>query len=323
MHDIPDLPWDKVGTDIFTLKGRNYLITTDYYNNFFEVDFLPENTSEAVIQKLKPHFARHGIPSTVISDGGPQYTGNKFHNFSKKYGFKHETSSPGNSKANGAAEAAVKIAKRMMKKCNAANEDPYLGLLNIRNTPTEGLQTSPAQRLMGRSTRTQVPSTLEPLRPSKFNHEKEDLEDRRMCILDRHDTSNPGQTLKPLSTGDTVRMQPIQSGKTEWSEATVTGKLKSRTYTVQTNDGYKYRSNRQQLRLMKKSRRPEPTNIEISVSDPPQPAVATQQNNVPRTPSTTSTPETLPKQQLPDADHPPAYHTRSGRAVKSIRRLDL
>ena len=51
--------------------------------------------------------------------------------------------SPGNSKANGASEAAVKIAKAGMEKCLEAKEDPYLGLLNMRNTPNRGAKNKP------------------------------------------------------------------------------------------------------------------------------------------------------------------------------------
>ncbi|GAB1598786.1 hypothetical protein Ahia01_000155800 [Argonauta hians] len=189
MHDIPDHPWQKVGTDIFTLQGRNYLVTTDYYSNFFELDFLPETTSEVVVSKMKHHFARHGIPNVVISDGGPQYTGEKFQKFSKSWGFSHETSSSGNSKANGAAEAAVKIAKGMMRKCHLSKEDPYIGLLNIRNTPQEGLASSPAQRLFGRETKTQIPCARENIQRHKPY--KELLEDKRMDVVNRRNEGRP------------------------------------------------------------------------------------------------------------------------------------
>ncbi|KAI0221202.1 hypothetical protein LSAT2_027407 [Lamellibrachia satsuma] len=58
--------------------------------------------------------------------------------------FVHETISPGNSQSNVAAEAAVKIVKRLLRKWKAAGGDPYLGLLNVRNTPSEGMTSSPA-----------------------------------------------------------------------------------------------------------------------------------------------------------------------------------
>ena len=165
MHEVPSRPWERVGTDLFTIAGRSYLLTVDYFSNFFEVDHMTDTTSDSVITKMKHHFARHGIPDTVISDGGPQYTSREFKMFSDKWGFEHITSSPGNSQSNGCAEAHVKIAKRMMRRCIMAKEDPYLGLLNLRNTPTEGMNSSPAQRLMGRQTKTTIPTTNAVLAP--------------------------------------------------------------------------------------------------------------------------------------------------------------
>jgi len=61
-HEIPHRPWQKVGTDLFEIKGRHYLVTVDYLSLFFEIDYLPDTTSQTVITKLKHHFARHGIP---------------------------------------------------------------------------------------------------------------------------------------------------------------------------------------------------------------------------------------------------------------------
>ena len=46
-----------------------------------------------------------------------------------------------------------------MKKAKADGQDPLLALLDWRNTPTEGITTSLAQRLMGRRTRNLAPYT--------------------------------------------------------------------------------------------------------------------------------------------------------------------
>ena len=62
-------------------------------------------------------------------------------------------SAPYHSRSNGKAEAAVKIAKRLLKR----SRDPYLALLEWRNTPNIGLDTSPCQRLLRRRTRSVVP----------------------------------------------------------------------------------------------------------------------------------------------------------------------
>ena len=73
---------------------------------------------------------------------------------SKTYEFDHVTSSPTYLQSNGKAENAVKTAQRIMLKALGAGSDPYLGFFDFRNTPTEGLGTSPAQRLFGHHTKT-------------------------------------------------------------------------------------------------------------------------------------------------------------------------
>ena len=72
-HETPTLPWSKVGVDLFVFENRTYLITVDYYSNFFEVDYLTSTTSTAVIKKLKQQFSCHGIPEMLFTDNGSQF----------------------------------------------------------------------------------------------------------------------------------------------------------------------------------------------------------------------------------------------------------
>ena len=109
--------------------------------NMHLADMLSASTT---ILKLKSHFARYGIPDQVISGNGPQFTSDEFINFSRTWDFEHLTSSPGNSKANGKADSGVKTAKRMLKKSIRAGTDPYLAVLDYRNTPTQGMTTQPS-----------------------------------------------------------------------------------------------------------------------------------------------------------------------------------
>ena len=59
----------------------------------------------------------------------------------------------------------LKFAKRMMKKCSFNQEDPYIALLNLRNTPQEGVKYRPVQRLMGRRTKPLLPTKSKLLKP--------------------------------------------------------------------------------------------------------------------------------------------------------------
>ena len=122
-HDTPERAWAKVGCDLFEFNEKSYLATVDYYSNFFEVDRLDQLTSKNVIKKLKPHFARYGIPDTVVTDNGPQFISEEFQEFSTKYGFEHVRTSPYHHQSNGKAESAVKQAKRILRACKASGED--------------------------------------------------------------------------------------------------------------------------------------------------------------------------------------------------------
>ena len=158
-YPAPSRPWQRIGVDIFTFHGKNYLITVDFYSGWFEID-LP-----TVISKLKMQMARYGIPDVDISDNGPQFDSKQFKTFQQKWQFEHVTSSPGYPQSNGGTERAVQIAKSLMKKAVEDGAYPYLSLLHYRNTPRDSILGSPAQRLMSRQTKTLLPTTEEILKP--------------------------------------------------------------------------------------------------------------------------------------------------------------
>ena len=56
--------------------------------------------------------------------------------------------------------------KRLFEKCKESGVSKFQALLDWRNTPTEGMATSPAQRLMGRRCRTLLPMSESLLWPS-------------------------------------------------------------------------------------------------------------------------------------------------------------
>ena len=78
------------------------------------------------------NFARHGIPDTVITDNGLQFTSTDYRDFAKQWEFKHTTSSPLHPRANGKVERTVQTIKGIHKKATRFGEDPYLTLLNFR-----------------------------------------------------------------------------------------------------------------------------------------------------------------------------------------------
>ena len=241
-HPIPNLPWQYLASDLFDCAGKSYMVLVDYYSDFFEVDRIDNKTSTEVIYKMKAHFARHGIPERLVTDNGPCYSSQDFERFSKSWGFEHVTSSPLYPQSNGKAENAVKQAKNLMKKASESNSDPYKALLTLRNTPTETLKTSPAQRLFSRRTRTLVPTTQTLLKPQVSENVEEKLIQRKIKQASGYNkTATELSTLKP---GQVVR---VKAGD-RWVKSKVERQVDVRSYKVQTEDGRSYRRNRRQLR---------------------------------------------------------------------------
>jgi hypothetical protein len=91
---LPTRPWESVATDLFHWEQRDYLLVVDYYSRYVEVAKLDDTKSRTVVNYTKSIFARHGIPSVVRSDNGPQYSAQEYQQFAKEWKFEHQTSSP-------------------------------------------------------------------------------------------------------------------------------------------------------------------------------------------------------------------------------------
>ncbi|XP_053570046.1 ankyrin repeat and SOCS box protein 4 isoform X1 [Bombina bombina] len=135
----PERAWQRIASDQFTWNHNNYLIMVDYYSRYFEIVQLRDTKSSAVINVIKSVLAKHGICDELISDNGSQYSSIEFANFAKEWGFKHTLSSPHYPQSNGLAEKYVQIAKNILEKAAQTNQDPYLCILNYRNTPIDGI----------------------------------------------------------------------------------------------------------------------------------------------------------------------------------------
>jgi len=242
--EVPDGPWQYVSQDLFDLFGKKHLITVDMYSEYFDVTALPDTTAYTVIEHTKKIFSDHGIPLRVISDNGPPFNSQQYNQFASDYGFYHVTSSPYHPQGNAMAERAVGIAKSIFTKCYESGDDPYLALLNHRNTPRDNAVGSPAQRLYSRRTRTKLPTAPSQLRPQVQEPEnvKKHLQEDRQRAKGYYDRGS--KPLKSLGQED-VRMK---AGK-KWTPARVISRTEEpRSYEVMTPSGKILRRNRRDLR---------------------------------------------------------------------------
>ena len=165
IQNIPNWPWSKLAIDQFSFNGINYIVTVDYYSDYFEIDRLHVTTSSGNIKALKKHFAKFGIPEEIITDNGPNFVSQEFATFKNNWDIRHITSSPYHSQGNRKAESAVKITKQLMRKAKETKSDVYVALMDWRNTPTVNMDSSPVQRLMQKRTRTLIPTSEKLLEP--------------------------------------------------------------------------------------------------------------------------------------------------------------
>lgn len=295
--DCPERPWQKLGADLFELEGKTYLLVVDYLSRYVEIALLDRTKGKDVINHLKSIFARHGIPETLMSDNGPQFSGQAFDSFATAYGFRHMTSSPKYPQSNGEAERAVQTIKNLLKK----SADPYMALLAYRATPLQhGF--SPAQLLMGRHLRTTVPthpSKLCPTLPdySMLAHKERE---KRRSDAENYNRRHGARPLGSLSSGQEVW---ITDSKTPGT--VIQNHTSPRSYLVEAPHGV-VRRNRLHLIPFQS---PQQDEAEQQVLEPQ----LTQEQG--------HTPPVL-KSLAPSAgDSTP--RTRSGRAIKQPIRLNL
>ena len=92
-HSVPIFPWQKLGCDLFDYQGAQYLLVADYYSKYSILRKLNSTTSAAIINHLKSIFAEHGIPESLVTNNGPQYSSPEFAALCNHWGINHITSS--------------------------------------------------------------------------------------------------------------------------------------------------------------------------------------------------------------------------------------
>ena len=301
MHERPDRPWAKVGFDLFFLKQTPYLLTVDYYSHYPEIALLSNESGRQVIVQLKSLFARHGIPSTLMSDGGPQFSSAEFRQFTNEWGIEHKMSSPYYPQSNGLVENCVKVVKRILGKAGDRGEDPYLAMLAYRSSPLD-CGKSPSELLFARKIRSRLPYRCE-------------------TYIAKSPPNDRGKSLTALHPNDTVRVKDPRRGR--WPVRAKVIRLSGpRSYDVLSEDGRLMRRNRQHLMTTRELFTSAPTDIsgvshnaEQPTTVPTSTAIETSSNAIPCATETVA--------ELPSTTSSPLVERRSERVRKAPVRLDL
>ena len=123
--------------------------------------------------------------------------------------------------SNGMAERAVQTAKNLLEKAKHDRKLPYLALLAYKSTSIDDIG-SPAELLMGRRLRTQLPTTSTMLQLKMMNNIIPKLKARQL---------KQKTYLPPLTNGDTVR---VRTKHQKWRLAVLQQQVAPRSYLVKT-----------------------------------------------------------------------------------------
>ena len=239
-HEVPPTPWTKLGSDIFYLNNRQYLIITDYTTKYAVIRQLPEPAPSGVVIRVhKNVFGELGIPRELVSDRGPHFNSHEFRKFCAEWGIQHSCSSPTYAQSNGAVERAIRTVKNIMKKAIESNEDPDLALLAWRSTPLDRNTKSPAELLLGRKVAVNLPVKASPV-PDET---RENWTQKRQQLIE--DYNRHSRPLAPLQQNTHITYQDASV----WKPGVITQvNDQPRSYTIQTPANTTVVRNRKHIR---------------------------------------------------------------------------
>ncbi|XP_026314163.1 uncharacterized protein LOC113225911 [Hyposmocoma kahamanoa] len=169
----------------------------DSTTKWLEIFKMQRTTADAVIKVLRETFARFSLPMEVVSDNGPPFTSREYGDFMTTNGIKVTFTAAYHSSSNDAAENAVNLCKRAIKKSrrDGCDVDAALQayLMLYRNVEHCSTGASPAMLLQLRSLK------------SRLDWLREDRQvEARVQDAQRKQVSHAGGSPRNFNVGDTV-----------------------------------------------------------------------------------------------------------------------
>ena len=132
-----------------------YLILIDAHSKWIEVHITTSATSSVTIEKMQSTFATFGIPETLVTDNGTNFTSAEFEEFLKSNGIHHTGTASYHPALNGLTERAVQTFKSGMMKLTSGTLEARVArfLFNYRITPQITTGVLPSELLFGRRLR--------------------------------------------------------------------------------------------------------------------------------------------------------------------------
>ncbi|KER21195.1 hypothetical protein T265_10422 [Opisthorchis viverrini] len=211
-------------TSLFNIRYRCMKLVKSDADDFLtysgiwpEIVPVSSPTTSSTLRVLSNIFSQHGLPESIVSDNGSQFTSAEFRDFCTRHTITHVRSPPYHPQSNGQAERFVDTFKRALLK--ARGEETSVEALQrflfvYRTTPNDALANhqSPAEALMGRKLRT-VHSSMLPTQPTESR-------------------SIPVAVGTPFKVGTPVLVRDYRPGHDSWIAGRILRKRGSVMYDV-------------------------------------------------------------------------------------------
>ncbi|XP_037508363.2 uncharacterized protein LOC119384143 [Rhipicephalus sanguineus] len=109
--------WSRIHIDYAgPICGKMILVVVDAHTKWLEAVPLSHASTETTINCVRGIFSRFGIPRTIVSDNGTQFSSHDFEEFVANNNIVHLRCAPYHPQSNGAAERAVRTIKDRLRK---------------------------------------------------------------------------------------------------------------------------------------------------------------------------------------------------------------
>lgn len=240
-------PWDRIHIDYAgPIDGNYFLVVVDSYSKWPEIIATKSITTQRTMDILIEIFARFGVPKTIVSDNGTQFTSSEFQKFVELNGITHLRSSPYYPMSNGQAERFVDTFKRALKKLDGegtSTRNLQTFLQCYRSTPNKQVEDgkSPAEALMGRKIRIQ----LDLLKPVVFSGDVKQNEKMQQQFNEKHGAKEIHYNVKELVF---ARVHNNNNNGFDWKPGVVIERFGKVMYNVLLDEEKLIRSHTNQLR---------------------------------------------------------------------------
>ena len=214
-------------------NGKVIFTLIDHFSRYPEAFVLNSGTSSEILKCLRKHFARFGLPKSVVTDNGAVFQSAKVDNFFKSLGILHIYCSNYHPQSNGSIERFHGTLKSRLKRIlfdGTVTWDVALDrvLYDIRSSPNAVTGETPFQRFFGRPMRTKFAALCE--NPNRVEAAPRDIRQEYIHLRKK-------KREKEYAVGDKVFFRK-RSGSGFNNLGVIKKVCRNSSYVVTTDKGY-------------------------------------------------------------------------------------